>query len=61
MNIQSTIITSLFTISILLSGCGTQSSSDSTDTDSHSHHAENGDLQEETASTTILPAFLEKR
>lgn len=61
MNIQSTLIISLFTVSILLSGCGAQSSSDSTDTESHSHHAENGDLQEATASTSVLPAFLEKK
>ena len=59
MNLHSTLITSLFTVSILLSGCGTQSSSDPTDTDSH--HADNGDLQEETASTSVLPHFLEKK
>lgn len=61
MKIPYTLITSLFALSILSSGCGTQSSTDSTGADSHTHHAANGDLQEETASTAVLPAFLEEK
>lgn len=53
----------LLTAVFLLAGCGGESTESKKSQDGHAHseHGANGDIQETTASNTVLPVFLQKK